>query len=75
MHELNGIYFTVRELASRWNIAVVTINYHIARGSLKATKVGQTFLINKDDAENFVSGTTNLRFTKRSISMEETKND
>ena len=66
MLELQGTYFTVKELASKLGITVVTLNYHIGRGTLKATKVGQTYLLCKEDVSKFLE-LKNLRFTKRPL--------
>ena len=53
MVTLNGVYFTVRELAEKWGCAVVAVNYYIKKNVLQATKVGQTYLVPRAEVEKF----------------------
>lgn len=58
---LNGIFYTVKDLAEKWGCAVVTIKYHIAKGHLEAVKLGQTFLVEENVVKAFESENNKYR--------------
>ena len=68
MLELNGVFYTVSELSERWGCAVVTVNYYIKKGALKATKLGNKHFVRKEDVDAFTQTllqTPRAQFIKR----------
>ena len=46
-------YYSVRELATRWHYAEITIRVRMAKGDIPYTKVGKRVLISKAWVESY----------------------
>lgn len=54
MTEIKTNYYTVKELAKELNKIPDTIRRDIRNGKLKAIKVNNSFLIEREEAERFI---------------------
>lgn len=54
-------YISIEEASKRLSLANITIRRQILSGELKASKIGQKYVINEDDLKEFLEKKSNRK--------------
>lgn len=67
MKKIDDDYITLQDLAKKSGVTRTTLYSHIARGHLKAKKVGFFTVVKQDDADAFIKRLHKLTFGGRTV--------
>lgn len=67
MRKIDDDYITLQDLAVQSGVTRTTLYSHIARGHLKAKKVGYFTVVKQDDADAFVKRLHKLTFKGKTV--------
>lgn len=57
-------HYTIKEAASELKVSILTVRNYIARGLLKANKIGHRILISNESLENAMTEVKSLRYKR-----------
>ncbi len=64
MHNYDQIFFTVPEVARRWNVSLSFVRRLLAKGDLKKTYFGRSVRIAEQDVERYERAAREGRYSK-----------